>query len=135
MIDRLVISQEQYRFMREHVEAERPLEACGLIAGINDQAQKVVSISNILRSPVRFRMQPQEQIEAFTTFEAQEWELLAIYHSHPNGPGFPSPTDLAEAYYPEALSLIWSRLTGEWTCRAFRLVDGGYQEVTVVVRG
>ena len=84
---------------------------------------------------MRFRMQPQEQIEAFTTFEAQEWELLAIYHSHPNGPGFPSPTDLAEAYYPEALSLIWSRLTGEWACRAFRLVDGGYQEVTVVVRG
>jgi proteasome lid subunit RPN8/RPN11 len=129
----LEINQEQYRFMRDHVESERPYESCGLIAGSGNKALKVVSINNILKSPVRFRMHPQEQIQAFNEFEAQGWELLAIYHSHPDGPAQPSPTDLAEAYYPEALTMIWSRLSGAWLYRAFRLVGGRFQEVAVVV--
>jgi proteasome lid subunit RPN8/RPN11 len=134
MIDHLELSQDQIQFMCEHVEAEIPFEACGLIGGTGIQAIKVMSISNILKSPVRFRMHPQEQIEAFTAFEAQGLELLAIYHSHPTGPAQPSPTDLAEAYYPEALTLIWSHLSGDWTYRAFRLVDGSFQEATLVVQ-
>jgi len=134
MIDHLELSQDQIRFMRAHVEAENPFEACGLIAGTGIQAIQVVPISNVLRSPVRFRMDPQEQIEAFTAFEAQSLELLAIYHSHPSGPAKPSPTDLAEAYYPEALTLIWNSLSGDWTYRAYRLVDGSFQEVKLVVK-
>ena len=69
-------------------------------------------------------MHPQQQVEAFLLMEAKEWDLLAIYHSHPRGPDGPSRTDLDEFTYPEALALIWSRLQGEWVCRAYAIVDG-----------
>ncbi len=39
-------------------------------------------------------------------FEDAGLELLAIYHSHPRGPATPSETDVARAFYPEAIYLI-----------------------------
>jgi proteasome lid subunit RPN8/RPN11 len=50
-------------------------------------------------------------------------ELIGIYHSHPHGPDEPSPTDVNEAYYPEAIHLIWSQRTGKWQCRAFMITE------------
>jgi len=62
---------------------------------------------------------PQEQVRIFLSLEKLGWDLLAIYHSHPNGPDHPSPTDLAEAAYPETVYLIWFPREGEWACRGF----------------
>ena len=45
---------------------------------------------------------------ALLEIESSRWALGAIYHSHPSGPARPSPTDLAEAYYPDALAVIVS---------------------------
>jgi len=35
-------------------------------------------------------------------------ELLAIYHSHPRSPAYPSPTDRREAHWPNAAYLLVS---------------------------
>ena len=107
--------------MLDHVRACLPEEACGVLAGRNGRVSQVWTIENAAHSPVRFRMQPRAQVRALLDLEAQGLELLAIYHSHPSGPPYPSATDLAEAFYPEAAALIWCSDSGQWHARAFDL--------------
>jgi proteasome lid subunit RPN8/RPN11 len=123
--------------MAEDVARQAPLEACGLLAGdIQGEgyaAQTATSITNKLHSPTRFRMEPYEQLAAFNQMEAQDQELVGIYHSHPRGPDEPSVTDIAEAYYPEAVYLIWSCTAEEWICRAFTIQQGEVRPVRLVI--
>jgi len=115
-----------------------PEEACGLLAGtINRDSYKTVCViptTNILHSPVGYRLDPQEQLDAFNQMEGRGWELVGIYHSHPKGPEEPSPTDITEAYYPEAVYLIWCGRTGDWTCRGFLIQKEMVQEISVMVK-
>jgi proteasome lid subunit RPN8/RPN11 len=108
--------------MQEHVASRAPLEACGLMGGEGGVCRLVIPVSNIAGSPVRFRMDPEEQIQAMLRIEHMELDLLGIYHSHPSGPPGPSPTDYADAAYPEAAYLIWFPEQGSWKCRAFDLL-------------
>jgi proteasome lid subunit RPN8/RPN11 len=110
---------EHWKFMQQKVAESYPLEACGLVAGIHAVSCAVYPVTNELRSPVRYRFDPQEQVEAFMDIEAHGWELLAIYHSHPNGPELPSQTDVEEFAYPGVLSLIWFIGRSGWQCRSF----------------
>jgi proteasome lid subunit RPN8/RPN11 len=120
--------------MRLDIEQHAPEEACGLLAGLENQVKMVLPITNELHSPVRYRMAAREQLEAFEKFDLAGLELIGIYHSHPNGPNRPSATDIAEAFYPEAFYLIWSAHYGVWKCRAFRIQERQVQEVSLIVR-
>ena len=117
--------------MRQDVQARLPQEACGLIGGLQGRALQVYPAANALHSPVRYRMEPEEQVRIFLSLEKLGWDLLAIYHSHPTGPDHPSPTDLAEAAYPESVYLIWFPQEGEWTCRGFLIQDGQFTEIPI----
>ena len=117
--------------MLADVEQRKPQEACGLIAGIENRCLAVFPISNALHSPVRFRMEPGEQLETFMRIDENDWELLAIYHSHPTGPSHPSPTDITEAAYPEAVNLIWSPKDTTWQCRGFIIRDQVVYEIPI----
>ena len=124
--------------MRQHILERVPEEACGLVAGTGGCSRVVFEVENILQSPVRFRMEAGEQIRAFLEIEKSGMDLLAIYHSHPQGPDQPSTTDLEEFAYPGTPYLIWypeaavamstSAMSISWTCRAFMLSDGGFRE-------
>lgn len=116
--------------MCEHIRAETPLEACGLVAGRGNRAEAIYPIKNALKSPVQFRMDAREQLKAFESIEEQGLELLAIYHSHPNGPETPSETDLAESRY-EAICLIWAPHQAEWRVRAFWLEPSSAAEIPI----
>lgn len=109
--------------MRRQAARLTPEEACGLLGGVIEagvyHARQAWPVENNLHSPTRYRMDPQQQLAAFEAIEAAGLELVAIYHSHPRGPNAPSPTDVTEAWYPEAVHLIWSGQTGGWECRAF----------------
>jgi len=121
--------------MREHVARMLPEEACGLLAGRDGQVKAAVPVTNELHSPVRFRMDPKEQLNAFHWIEREGLDLLAIYHSHPHGPDHPSPTDLGEFYYPGVFSAIWWCENGDWRMRAFDLDRKPFQEIPVVITG
>jgi proteasome lid subunit RPN8/RPN11 len=119
--------------MRDDAEARLPQEACGLVGGVQRRAMQVYPVANALHSPVQYRMEPEEQVRIFLDLEKLGWDLLAIYHSHPAGPDHPSPTDLAEAAYPEAVYLIWFPSAGEWACRGYLITTDQYAEVPVRV--
>jgi proteasome lid subunit RPN8/RPN11 len=116
--------------MLEHVQAAYPLEACGLLGGEDGRALCLYPVDNILQSPTRYEMNPLQQVQAMLDMDAQGVALLAVYHSHPHGPARPSPTDIALAYYPEAVQVIISLQTPQQPeVRAFTIVDAIITEV------
>lgn len=132
MNSKLYLNDEHWNLMREDIIERMSEEACGIVAGIEETSCAVFPVTNILHSPVRFRMAPEEQLYVFNQIEDQDLQLLAIYHSHLKGPDRPSPIDIAEAYYPELINLIWSNITGEWNCRGFLIDEGQVTPVPVV---
>ncbi|HEX6032863.1 MAG TPA: M67 family metallopeptidase [Anaerolineales bacterium] len=128
----LTISQTHWREMLEHVDKHVPREACGLLAGKNDRVEKVMPVRNQTQSPVRFVMDPYEQLQAFDWIESHGLELLGIFHSHPAGPATASMTDIAEAAY-DVVHIIWSRSQGHWQARGFWIEEGAATEVTLQI--
>lgn len=130
---KITLPRQLWQTMREQVSNDAPLESCGLVAGRGERAEQVCPITNMLASPVRFRMEPREQLQAFEAIEAHGLELLAIYHSHPNGPEIPSKTDLEESLY-DVVNLIWSPRNGEWSLRAFWLEKNKATEIPIMMQ-
>ena len=110
--------------MYDHLRSVLPAEGCGLLAGVAERSTAVYPVDNLLNSPTRFRMDPQQQAQAFIDLEGLGWDVLAIYHSHPEGPPHPSATDVAEFFYPDSYVLIWSPGPHGWDCRAYTIHDG-----------
>jgi len=123
----------QWELMRAEVDAKSPEEACGFLAGTGQCVLAVVPVTNKLHSPVRYQMDPLEQLSAFQKIEQAGYELLGIYHSHPNGPDMPSATDIAEAYYPDVIYIIWYRSSHMWGCRGFTIREGIVNSVGIQV--
>ncbi len=92
----------------------------------------IYPIENILHSQTAYEMAPLPQVETMVAIEASGDELCAIYHSHPHSPAYPSPTDVAQAYYPEAVYLIVSLQTRQQpVIRGFMIVEGVVTETAV----
>ena len=133
LTDPIRIRAEHWGQMLEHINRLDPEEACGLAAGVGRKTTRVYPIENDLHSPVRFRMAPQQQVDAILEMEEKGWDLLVIFHSHPNGPPVPSPTDVAGATFPEAVNLIWSKHSGDWSCRGFLIQEHKFQEISIIL--
>jgi proteasome lid subunit RPN8/RPN11 len=135
MISQLIFPQDMYDDMLRYVAEHVPLEACGLLAGKQGWVEKVIPVRNQAQSPVRFVMDPYEQLQAFEWIDSHGLELVGIFHSHPAGPETVSETDIREAAY-EVVHLIWSRVDGDrtWKLRGFWIQDGQVQEVTLSIR-
>lgn len=133
MPDTLVVKVFHHQQMIEHLESCLPEEGCGLIAGSGDIAEAVLTVTNELHSPVRFRMNPTEQLEKLIWLEDTGLTLLAIFHSHPAGPDFPSETDLAEFSYPDTNALIYSKESGTWQARGYQISGLTYREIKLVL--
>jgi proteasome lid subunit RPN8/RPN11 len=117
------------------VRDQAPREACGLLAGKQGGISRVIRCANVHPTPTtRYLIDPREQLKAFRSIDAAGEDLVGIYHSHPVSQPFPSPTDRAEAHYPEAVYLLVSLRAGEPEVRAFRIgADEFIAELTVSV--
>ncbi len=118
--------------MLRHVMSVLPEEACGFVAGKGRDAFAVLPVTNSLHSPVRFMMDPLEQLNAMQWIEQNGLDVMAIYHSHPSGPAAPSATDLAEHSFPEALGMLWSRSGSRWRLRCFEMLTGNFKELSIL---
>jgi proteasome lid subunit RPN8/RPN11 len=134
MIEVLKLQPAHWQEMLSHVMEQAPLEACGMLAGKLDTVEAVLKVRNVEQSPVRFRMDSQEQYDAFMWIEANELDLVGIFHSHPTGPETASPTDIAEAAY-EVVHVIWSYIEDTWGARGFWIENGEVTEVNLQIMG
>jgi proteasome lid subunit RPN8/RPN11 len=111
--------------MIQHAMAGRPNEACGMVAGIGNRATKVYPATNAEKSPVRYLMEPRDQLRIMREMEDRGWDLLGIFHSHTHTAAYPSQTDVSLAYYPDALYILVSLQDEDHpVVRAFHIVDG-----------
>ncbi|ADU51217.1 Mov34/MPN/PAD-1 family protein [Thermaerobacter marianensis DSM 12885] len=129
----LVLPRSMMEAMLAHARAEAPLEACGIVGGRDGRPVTFYPARNADRSPVRYTVDPEDQLRIFTTMDERGEELWAIFHSHPHSPAYPSATDVRFAYYPEAYYLIASLAAEPPVLRAFRIVDGRITEHRVMV--
>lgn len=128
----MILSKRHWQEMLDHVERQLPLEACGLLAGTQDRVTDVILVQNKAQSPVRFVMDPYEQLKAFDWIESNGLELLGIFHSHPTGPATASATDIDEAAY-DVMHLIWSREQTHWQLRGFWIENGRIVEASLQI--
>jgi proteasome lid subunit RPN8/RPN11 len=122
-------------FLAEIVACARagyPEEVCGIIAGTAEVARILYRGRNISPTPNVAYELDHETLARQIDFEDAGLTLVAIYHSHPHGPETPSPTDIAQAFYPDSVYLIASLATPEFpVIRGFRIEAERVREVVV----
>jgi proteasome lid subunit RPN8/RPN11 len=89
---------------------------------------------NAEASPLRFRIDPDEQLELHNRIEEAGLELGAIYHSHTRTEPRPSQTDINFAkLWPGVLWIIVGLAGGEADVRTWRIDDGKVSDAELVV--
>lgn len=108
-----------------HARRERPRECCGLLVGSAGRIAFAVACANTAAEPTRYRVDERQHLDLRrilrTTFPALH--IIGVYHSHPYGDPVPSPTDVAEAYYPAWIYLIVG-LGSRAAMKGYRIHDG-----------
>jgi len=130
----LHLTSQQWHTLLAHLQAHLPEEAGGLLAGRSGVVHQVYCLENIEHSPVAYLLDPHQQVQAMVEIEMNGWELCGIFHSHPAGPPQPSPTDVAQAYYPEAIYLVCAPdADGQWQGQGFTIVAGSVTAVPFTI--
>lgn len=101
---------------------KRPHECCGYLAGRSDQVTHHIPLVNCAHEPWhRFESSPDSTIAAHRQLRDLDLPVLAIYHSHPNGPLNPSRLDLELHEANDAAMIVISPSTN--AMRAWRVTD------------
>ncbi|MBI5870495.1 MAG: M67 family metallopeptidase [Actinobacteria bacterium] len=130
----LRLSQAQLDTVIGHAHGCKPEEACGILAGDSEgNVQRVFCMENAAHSSTFYTMDSSEQFRVFDELRNDDLELVAIFHSHPHSPAFPSMQDLELAFYPESVYLIVSLMDDVPECHAFTLADGQATEVGITL--
>jgi proteasome lid subunit RPN8/RPN11 len=123
---------ELVRSMKSHVVKSLPEEACGMIGGKKNRGRLVFPVANRLHSPTRFEMDPLEQLVGMEKIEQLGLDMLAFYHSHPNGMNQPSQSDIRAFSYPGVKYLIWFPGKQGWQVKGYEILDAGFAELPLV---
>jgi [CysO sulfur-carrier protein]-S-L-cysteine hydrolase len=132
--NRFHLPEEMCQAIVEHARRDAPRECCGIIAGRDGLPVRLHPARNIAEGNALYEIDPAELIELeFHTMPAENTELVAIYHSHPVSPAYPSATDIALAFWPDAIYVICSLAAPEQpVVRGFRIRDGEVAEVNLI---
>lgn len=117
----------------EHARRDAPRECCGVIVGRAGQPTRLLPMRNVAEGNRFYEIDPMQLIELeFQILPADDSDIVAIYHSHPASPAFPSKTDLELAFWPDAVYIICSLESPHApVVRGFYLRDGAVTEVSL----
>lgn len=106
------LSKADYVTILAHARECVPEEACGLIAGVIENGDKIIKkvyvLTNIDHSNEHFSLDPKEQLAAVKDMRANGYAPLGNWHSHPESPSRPSDEDKRLAYDSKASYMILS---------------------------
>ena len=130
----LRISKDVIEQIIKHAKADLPNEACGYLAGNNNEVTKAYELTNIDHSPEHFSFDPAEQFKTVKDARKNGLEILANYHSHPSSPARPSTEDIRLAYDPSISYVIVSLAASEPVVKSFKIKDGlvEHEEIEVI---
>ena len=124
----LELTAAQLAAILEHCRREAPLEACGILAGRDARVSRVHPLTNADRSRTSYLIEPREQLRVMGEIWDRREELLAIFHSHPASPAYPSSRDVELAFYPDSRYIIVSLRNPEPEIRCFLIREGQIAE-------
>ena len=111
------------------------VECCGFLAGREGIITSAYPAENIAANPVAsYEVATKEIVQVMREIQVAGLEMLGIYHSHPNGRGEPSETDIATVGYPDVAYFIISLLADPGKAiRAFLIQDGLVTELKLLI--
>ena len=121
-----------------HAREDAPNECCGLIGGVDGDATRLIRVTNIAASPLRFEMDSMEQKKAMDALAESGEPTIAHYHSHTGSAAYPSQTDVNQAaivadFLGDFVYVIASVAEEEPEVRGFWIRDGEISEETLDV--
>lgn len=130
----LTLKKELLARLIEQCQKEFPNEACGILAGRNNTAEKVYPLTNISDNPkLCYLIDSKEQLTIFKQLRNENLEMLAIYHSHLDVEAYPSKRDVELAFYPDSSYIIVSLAAPRPpVVRSFKISEGRITEEELI---
>ena len=107
------IEPAPWREMVSHARKTYPNECCGAMLGSIADGQKTVHLAFPLENASEgqreshYELRPKDLLRADKEARDRKLDLIGIYHSHPPfAEVYPSATDIAKAFYPDAVYII-----------------------------
>jgi proteasome lid subunit RPN8/RPN11 len=97
-----------YDAMVAHAREGFPNEICGVIMGPPGEMREFHRAHNSASDPLyTYDMDSADLLRLNQLADDRDWEFVVIYHSHPPfAEVYPSATDIAKAFYPDAVYII-----------------------------
>ncbi len=109
---KITIRKSDFDKIYKYAISQRPDEACGLIAGSEEdgvrEIKKVYLLTNVDHTNEHFSIDPREQLSAVKDMRIEGFKPLGNWHSHPESPSRPSEEDKRLANDSRASYLILS---------------------------
>ncbi|MGB0034467.1 MAG: M67 family metallopeptidase [Candidatus Acidiferrales bacterium] len=127
------IRSEALAAISNYAHSDATRECCGLLGGRDGAITRAFPGTNVAsNSATSYEITPKELFRLMREIRAANLRLLGIYHSHPTGENAPSPRDIAEACYPDAIYFIISpRKDAKQPVRAFSIRGSRAAELDV----
>jgi [CysO sulfur-carrier protein]-S-L-cysteine hydrolase len=132
----LELPREMVAAIVAHARRDHPDECCGVVAGKDGVATRVVPMTNAERSPTGFVFDPAEQLRVWREIDDNDEDLLVVYHSHTMTEAYPSRTDVRwSANTPGTSWLLVSTRSDDDEVRSFRIEGGEVREEELRITG
>ena len=122
------LDKDDFNELCEYARKHLPEEACGLIAGTEEDGdrliKKVYYLENVDHAVDHFTLDPRQQMEAIKDMRTLGIKPLGNWHSHPESPSRPSAEDIKLAYDSKASYMILSLMTNEAVLNSFHIEEG-----------
>jgi len=126
--------------IKQQGEAGYPDEICGLLVGCITaeswdihEARQVTNLNNE-RAADRFQLDPAGYQAVDKELRGSGLEIVGVYHSHPDCPAKPSPTDLENAWdgfaYP--IISICDNKSADFTCWSLNDQGNAFQQIAIM---
>src|ERR671923_525359 len=99
----MFLSAAQIRKLEGIAKGALPNESCAFLLGHNDKVKEILEVQNSDESPVTFRIESKDLLNAYYLAESKGLQVIAIFHSHPTKP-WPSSTDVK---FMEINPIVW----------------------------
>lgn len=135
---KIAIYRSDFEKIVEYARKCLPEEACGLVAGIENESgkeiRKVYLLTNTDHSNEHFSLDPKEQLAAVKEMREKKLKPLGNWHSHPETPSRPSEEDKRLAYDSRASYLILSLMDREHpVLHSFHISGGTAEKETLLI--
>lgn len=133
----LTLPREMVDAVVAHARRDHPDECCGVIAGREGVATRVVAMTNAERSPTGFTFDSAEQLRVWRELDDADEDVLVVYHSHTMTEAYPSRTDVRWSANTPGTSwlLVSTRDPDQVEVRSFRIDDGEVVEEALEITG